>query len=128
MIQPSAAWTRILRRPGLFFLTILPGAMAAPAAEFTDRALLRAGGKMQVVWSEGSVEDRISIGNACPVCDSDTGRLWCAFTRKNPRVFVTHSDDDGRTWARPQEITSQVRPMEWTRYWTGPGHGLQLKH
>ena len=81
----------------------------------------------QVVYAEGPVSERISIGNPCPVYDADTGRLWCSFTKDNQQVFVTSSDDAGVTWAQPREITREVRPISWTRYWTGPGHGLQLR-
>lgn len=84
--------------------------------------------KPHVVWSEGSLDDQISIGNPCPVYDETTGRLWCAFNKDNQLVFVTHSDDDGVTWSPPRDITPSVRPWRFTRYWTGPGHGLQLKH
>lgn len=83
--------------------------------------------KPEVVWSEGSNDERISIGNPTPVYDAITGRLWCVFSRENQRVFVTSSYDAGGTWTRPQEITSAVRPASWMRYWTGPGHGLQLR-
>ena len=82
----------------------------------------------QVVYAEGPVSERISIGNPCPVYDADTGRLWCSFTKDNQQVFVTSSDNAGVTWAQPREITPAVRPASWMRYWTGPGHGLQLTH
>jgi sialidase-1 len=83
--------------------------------------------KPHVVWSEGSLDDQISIGNPCPVYDEITGRLWCAFNKDNQLVFVTYSDDDGATWSPPRDITPSVRPWNFTRYWTGPGHGLHLK-
>lgn len=82
----------------------------------------------QVVYSEGPITERVSIGNPCPVYDAETGRLWCSFTKDNQQVYVTFSDDAGATWAPPREITRDVRPIQWTRYWTGPGHGLQLRH
>lgn len=82
--------------------------------------------KTQVVWSEGSTEEKISMGNPAPVYDAITGRLWCVFNRENQRVFVTYSDNAGDTWTRAREITPAVRPASWMRYWTGPGHGLQL--
>lgn len=79
----------------------------------------------QIVWKDDS-EPNVTIGNPCPVLDSQTGTVWIAFTRDNQRVFVTNSADDGRTWSTPAEITKAVRPNDWKRYWTGPGHGLQL--
>jgi len=81
-----------------------------------------------IVWSEGSLEEKISIGNPTPIYDAITGRIWCVYNRDNQRVFVSYSDNEGETWVRPREITTEVRPMHWLRYWTGPGHGLQLKH
>src|SRR5206468_11599218 len=35
-------------------------------------------------------------------------------------VWVTHSNDDGATWAAPIEITSSVKEKNWTWYATGP--------
>jgi len=92
-----------------------------------------------IVWSDG--ED--TCGNPCPVADETTGRIWMpmtwnpaeyreggvadrdpAFTR---RVFVSYSDDDGRTWAAPREITASVKRPDWEWYATGPGVGIQLR-
>ncbi len=78
---------------------------------------------MQVIWGEPG---EVTIGNPCPVVDRDTGTIWLPFCRDNDRVFVTQSDDDGATWARPTEITEAVKPQGWTWYATGPGHGIQL--
>jgi sialidase-1 len=79
----------------------------------------------RIVWKDDS-EPNVTIGNPCPVLDVQTGTVWIGFTRNNQRAFVTKSTDDGRTWATPTEITEAVKPMNWKRYWTGPGHGLQL--
>jgi len=76
----------------------------------------------QVVWGERGH----TIGNPCPVVDQQTGTVWLTFCRNNDRVFVTHSADDGATWARPTEITRDVKPATWTWYATGPVHGVQL--
>lgn len=81
-----------------------------------------------IVHHEGTPEQSVSIGNATPVVDTRTGAVVLVFTRDNEGVFATKSEDDGRTWATPQEITSQVRPGHWKRYWTGPGHGIQLRY
>lgn len=82
----------------------------------------------KVIWKEGTPADEITIGNPCPVIDRDTGELFLMFTRNNERVFVTRSADSGDTWAEPKEITSQVQLPGWKRYWTGPGHGIQLRN
>lgn len=81
-----------------------------------------------------------TTGNPAPVVDRQTGVIWLPFCR-NPAfdadgrrdkwrydrpVWLTHSADDGRTWADPVEITAAVKAPEWTWYSTGPGHGIQL--
>jgi sialidase-1 len=78
-----------------------------------------------VVHEEGDTE-KITIGNPCPVVDRDTGTVWLAFCRNNRRVFMTHSDDDGKNWSKPAEITASVKNKSWGWYATGPGHGIQL--
>ena len=42
------------------------------------------------------------------------------------RVFVTYSDDDGKSWADPREISDSVRKEHWRWYATGPGNAIQL--
>jgi sialidase-1 len=84
-----------------------------------------------------------TVGNPCPVLDRATGRLWLPLTHnagtntvaKNKsasgpgsrEVLICHSDDDGATWSRPQNITAAVKPDGWTWYATGPGVGIQLE-
>jgi len=77
----------------------------------------------QVVWQE---QGDVTIGNPCPVVDQSTGAIWLMFCRDNDRVFVTHSTDDGASWATPTEITKDVKPESWSWYATGPVHGIQL--
>ena len=84
-------------------------------------------GVMQVVYEEGG-DAPITVGNPCPVVDRQTGRVWLPFCRNNDDVFVTSSDDDGQTWAKPHRITASVKRPEWGWYATGPGVGIQLEH
>lgn len=70
----------------------------------------------------------VTIGNPCPVLDRQTGRIWLPFCRDNRDVLVTWSDDEGRTWAEPREITDAVKRPDWGWYATGPGVGIQLLH
>lgn len=81
-----------------------------------------------------------TAGNPAPVVDRNTGTIWLLYCQnlgdggeglitqgKAPRtVWVTHSADDGATWAVPREITRQVKDPAWTWYATGPCHGIQL--
>ena len=98
-------------------------------------------------WSEPKViwDDKgNTCGNPCPVVDMETGTVWLLSTwnfggdrehqiingqgKDKRRVFVMSSEDDGRTWSEPREITGEVKKPDWTWYATGPGSGIQLKH
>ena len=99
----------------------------------------RTWGPMQVVWNDGAN----TCGNPCPVLDRDTGTIWLLLTwnsgsakesqikpgfgRDSRRVFVSHSKDDGKSWAKPVEITRETKKKEWTWYATGPGAGIQMQ-
>jgi sialidase-1 len=93
----------------------------------------------QVVWDDGAN----TCGNPCPVVDQTTGVIWLPLTwnhgedperqinsgagKDTRRAFLCHSEDDGLTWSKPQEITAAVKRPEWRWYATGPGVGIQLK-
>ncbi len=93
----------------------------------------------QIVWDDGSN----TCGNPCPVQDRTTGTIWLLLTWNDGRdkesqiknytslntrrVFVAHSDDDGRTWSTPEEITETTKRSAWGWYATGPGVGIQLE-
>lgn len=79
----------------------------------------------QLVYEEGGDTD-VTIGNACPVVDVETGTIWLPFTRDNDDVLITSSDDDGKTWSKPTDITRHVKRDGWGWYATGPGNGIQL--
>ncbi len=78
----------------------------------------------QMIYGEPG---EITIGNPCPVVDKDTGAIWMAFTRDNDDVLVTHSEDDGTSWAKPVVITAAVKPPDWVWYATGPVNGIQIR-
>ena len=80
---------------------------------------------VQLVYEEGG-DSEITIGNACPLVDQTTGTIWLPFTRNNDDVLITSSTDDGQTWAKPSDITAQVKREDWTWYATGPGNAIQL--
>lgn len=96
-------------------------------------------GPMQVVWDD----DSNTCGNPCPVIDEATGNIILPLTwnlgtdhegkikagtaKDSRRVFVTHSTDDGLTWAKPSDITATTKAPQWRWYATGPGIGIQLK-
>jgi sialidase-1 len=96
--------------------------------------------KQQVVWDDAAN----TCGNPCAVVDRATRTIWLLSTwnrgddheaaiikqasKDTRRVFVTHSTDDGISWARPIEITADVKNKDWTWYATGPGSGIQIEN
>ncbi len=96
-------------------------------------------GGLITVWNDG----QNTCGNPCVVRDSTTGIIWLLQTwnlggdhesqiinqtsKDTRRVFVTCSKDEGRSWAKPREITASAKLAHWTWYATGPGAGIQLR-
>ena len=98
------------------------------------------GGK---TWSKEQVMldiDDHTIGNACPVVDPVSGRITVVavwnkvheshtapgFGENSRRVYLTHSDDDGRSWSKPADISKQVKQPTWSWFASGPGAGIVL--
>ncbi len=91
----------------------------------------------QIVWEDGGN----TCGNPCPVQDADTGTIWLAANwnragRHSEEYFGAYdtryvrllaSDDDGRTWSAPRDITAAVKRSNWGWYAMGPGIGIQLR-
>ena len=86
----------------------------------------RTWGPGELVYEEGGAA-KITIGNPCPVIDEADRTIWLPFTRDNRDVFVTHSRDDGKTWAKPTRVTASVMRPDWLWVATGPGVGIQLR-
>jgi sialidase-1 len=94
---------------------------------------------VECIWSDNGN----TCGNPCVVQDLDTGVIWMltnwnlgedaepkiiAQTSKDSRrVFVSHSEDDGKTWVPFKDITPAVKKSNWTWYAAGPGVGIQLR-
>jgi len=79
----------------------------------------------ELIYEEGNGAI-IAIGNPCPIVDCETGVIWMAFNRKNKRVFLISSADDGRTWTAPREIDVDEAWAARGHYATGPGVGIRL--
>ncbi|MER5253595.1 sialidase family protein [Streptomyces sp. NPDC002855] len=81
-------------------------------------------------------------GNPAPVVDRRTGRVLLAETYNTGRTdggncavpcdrtpHLQYSDDDGRSWSAPRDLSDQILPEDWNSWYaTGPVHGLQLTH
>ncbi len=93
-----------------------------------------------LVWND----ELNTCGNPCPVVDQETGRIWLLMTwnygkdtegqiiakksKYTRSPFVCYSDDDGITWSKPTELSSNCKDTSWGWYATGPGIGIQMKN
>lgn len=94
-------------------------------------------GRSITVWDDGAN----TCGNPTPVVHRRTGRVLLPMTwnlgtdlerqiiqgtsAEPRRVFMTHSDDDGISWAEPREMP-HLRREHWDWYATGPGNAIEL--
>lgn len=81
---------------------------------------------------EGREEGKAnSFNNPTAVVDRATGAIHLIFCSNYERLFLTRSDDDGRTFSPPVEITSVLAglPADVSHkiFSPGPGHGIQLQ-
>jgi len=84
------------------------------------------------------------VGDPAILVDEQTGRIWIAATwshgkrswhgsgpgmtpEETGQVMLAYSDDDGRTWSKPINITEQVKIPEWHFVLPGPGRGITMK-
>ncbi|QCD59365.1 sialidase family protein [Streptomyces hawaiiensis] len=96
----------------------------------------RTWGPLQVV-TEGAGDTH---GNPAPLVDRRTGRILLAETYNTGRTdagnctvpcdrtpHLQYSDDDGRTWSEPRDLSDEILPEHWNSWYaTGPVHGIQL--
>ncbi len=64
---------------------------------------------MEVLLDDGTS----TVSTPCPIIDRETGRIIAVFHIDAKRVLTMHSDDDGKSWSRPADITNQVAKPEW---------------
>ncbi len=84
------------------------------------------------------------IGDPAILVDRNTNTIWVAATwshgnrswrgsgpglepEETGQLMLVRSDDDGVTWSRPINITSQVKKPEWCFILQGPGKGITMR-
>ncbi len=99
---------------------------------------------LQIIANGG----KSSLNNPCAVVDQTTGRLFLMYQSYPPgigefspqleagtngmnivRSWLITSDDDGKTWSPPQDLTRSCKAAtNATTIASGPGIGIQLQH
>lgn len=119
----------------------LPGNVDVGMSRSTD------GGKtwqpMKTIMDMGPPHENNGIGDPCILFDPATQTIWVAalWSKGNRSIagsepglspdttgqfVLVNSKDDGRTWSRPYNITSQVKDPKWHLYFQGPGSGITM--
>lgn len=109
---------------------------------------------MKVIMDMGSwgglPECRNGVGDPAVLVDRETNTIWVAALwvhggfssiQNNPavqkglipepdgsgsQIILVKSEDDGLTWSKPINITTQIKRPEWGRFLQGPGRGICL--
>jgi sialidase-1 len=81
---------------------------------------------LRVVYANSTPAALTQVGNAAPVV-LPGGRILLPFCVNNSRTWQSYSDDDGESWAEPQDFTPSVAlSPPWTWIGLGPPAGLRL--
>lgn len=102
--------------------------------------------KMRVAMDMGNDPSKHydGIGDPAILSDPTTGRLWIAalwshgnhgWNSSGPgmtpeetgQLMLSHSDDDGKTWSRPRNLTPTLKDPSWRLFLAGPGAGITLR-
>lgn len=98
---------------------------------------------MQIIVDlSGENEKLEGVGDPAILVDDKTGRIWVAalwahngksLAQSAPglelgtsgQIILVYSDDDGKTWSKPRNITKEVAPdKDWRMFFQGPGSGI----
>jgi sialidase-1 len=79
----------------------------------------------------GRPED-VTLNNPVAIVERKSGVVHFLFSAEYNRCFHMSSDDDGKTFSKPVEITATFEKFRseypWQAFGTGPGHGIELKN
>ncbi len=100
---------------------------------------------MKVVLDMGAPQENNGIGDPSILFDPATKKIWVAalWSKGNHSIagsmgglspdstgqfILVNSSDDGLTWSKPMNITSQVKDPAWKIFFQGPGNGIAMEN
>jgi sialidase-1 len=106
---------------------------------------------MRVIMDMGEAgglpQDQNGIGDPSILVDRTTGTIWVAaiwqqgipyqrnwwgskqgLGTETSQFILVKSQDDGKTWSKPINITKQIKQPEWNLLLQGPGKGITMKN
>lgn len=102
---------------------------------------------MSFAGAGGLPSGQNGVGDPAVLVDENTGTVWViavwahgmgngrAWTNsmpgmepaETPQLMLVRSDDDGRTWSEPVNVTGQVKDPSWCFLLQGPGRGITMR-
>jgi len=77
-------------------------------------------------------EGEVTVNNPVLIVDRQKGTVHFLYCVEYMRCYYKKSEDEGKTWSAPQEITGTFekfrKDYDWKALATGPAHGIQLKN
>ncbi len=97
--------------------------------------------------TDGLPSGQNGAGDPAVLVDENTGTVWAvavwthgmgngrAWTNsmpgmepiETPQLMLVRSDDEGRTWSKPVNVTEQVKDPSWCFLLQGPGRGITMR-
>ena len=102
----------------------------------TQRKLVNSEGKVaqnpMALKQNLAKEGEITVNNPVAIADRQTNAVHFLYCIEYARCYYMRSDDDGRSFTKPIDITGTFdafrKDYDWKVLATGPGHGIQLKN
>ncbi len=96
---------------------------------------------------DGLPKAQNGVGDPAILVDENSGTIWVAAVwthgagnmrtwynsaqgmdyKKTAQLVLTKSEDDGKTWSEPINITPQLKDTSWYFFFQGPGRGITMK-
>ena len=121
----------------------LPGDIDVGLSRSTDGG--RSWEAMRVVMDMGDDPKwrHDGVGDPAVLVDRETGRVYVVATwshgdrswrgsgpglepEETGQLMLVHSDDDGRTWSKPRNLTRELKDPSWCFLLQGPGRGITM--
>jgi sialidase-1 len=122
----------------------LPANIDVGVSRSTDRGQSWEPMRVAIDMGDDPKHGHDGVGDPAILVDPSNGRLWIAALwshgnrawngsgpgmtpEETGQLVLVHSDDDGKTWSKPVNITPQVKDPAMRLFFNGPGAGIALK-
>jgi sialidase-1 len=120
----------------------LPGNVDIGMSRSTDGG--QSWAPMKVIMDMGAPDDQNGIGDPTVLVDRKTNTIWVAAVwshgnrawhgsrpgmtpQETGQFMLVKSEDDGKTWSKPINITPQIKDPAWYYLLQGPGNGITMR-